>query len=185
MPISLKLPHHLHPSRAGIAPAVMVAALLAGGGCSPSEDGRAVSDDGAAMSSPGTDRGEAAGSLEAELWLDDVRIGHEVGSDGAVPIAQQADEFTPGERVYVSVEVSDAPEYAAVHVVFHDAAGETVAEDEKKVPAAARHLYFDSGDTTEWEPGGYRVVVAVEGEPVAERELTVTEGPLATQAEAR
>lgn len=184
MPQTLQLSLRLHRCRPGLLCAMALVGLLATGGCKPSDDGGAASTgEGAEASPAGTPRGEAAGPLEAQLWIDDVRIGHQVDPDGAIPIAQQGDEFAPGERVYVSMDVSDAPEYSAVHVVFEDAAGETVAEDEKKVPAEARRLYFDSGDTTHWQPGAYRVILAVDGEAVAEQELTLTGRPAAREGE--
>lgn len=124
-------------------------------------------------------QGEAAsetgepGSLEAGSWLDDVSIGDAVDPQGAIPAGSEGNEFAPGDVVYVSMAVGDAPADAAVHVVFYGAGGEKVAEDEKKVPAEARYLYFDSGDTRNWEPGTYRVEVAVDGDVVDAQEITL------------
>lgn len=129
---------------------------------------------GPASEEAGTPTGAAAGEpgpLGAESWLDDVSIGHAVDPQGAIPAESVGSEFAPGEVVYVSMAVGDAPADAAVHVVFYGAGGEKVAEDEKKVPAEARYLYFDSGDTRNWEPGSYRVEVAVDGEVVGEQEV--------------
>lgn len=172
--------------RRPLSPAVLLAlALLAplvtAAGCGTADE---VSDE--AQGEPETEgrsTANGAGAVAAQAWLADIEVGHEVDSEGAIPLAQRADEFAPGERVFVSMEVSDAPELAEVHVMFRDAAGETVAEDAKKVPAEARYLYFDSGDTTHWSPGTYRLIVAVDGEAAAERELAITGNPLDRKGE--
>jgi len=140
-------------------------------------------DDGGALPAPGSDDAERGkdsappGSPQAELWLDDLRLGGQVGPDGAVTPARAADDFAVGETVYVSMAVSEAPADAAVHVVYEDSAGATVAEDAKKVRAGASYLYFDSGDTRSWPAGSYQVVVDVGGEQVAALDFTLTEGP--------
>lgn len=116
---------------------------------------------------------EEAGAAKALLWLDDVATGGEVDPRGAIAEGSAREGFRPGETIYVSMAVADAPTEAAVHVVFYGASGERVAEDEKKVPAAASFLYFDSGDTTNWPAGSYRVEIFVDGEVVEERALTL------------
>ncbi len=101
----------------------------------------------------------AAGAVEAQTWLDDFTIGHQVDTEGAIPLAQQGDDFTPGQTVYVAMEVGDAPAGASVHVRFEEKSGRTVAEDEKKVPVGTKYLYFDSGDTSSWKAGDYRAEI--------------------------
>lgn len=155
--------------------AALCAAALALPACGPAgeEAGGAPAEE--ETGAPGDVSSEAgeAGALEAEAWLDEVSIGRAVDPQGAVPPEGEGTEFAAGEVVYVSMAVGDAPPDAAVHVVFYGADGGKVAEDEKKVPAEASYLYFDSGDTRGWEPGGYRVEVAVDGEVVAERDVTL------------
>lgn len=153
---------------------------MAHAGCGPAGDAGSEADAASEQAAAGGEvEGVAGPEAAAQPWLDGVEVGRKVDSDGAIPAPHRTDELASGEMVYVSLDVSDAPELAAVHVVFQDDAGETVAEDEKKVPADARHLYFDAGDTSGWRPGTYRVVVAVDGEPVAEKEVTVKANPQA------
>lgn len=116
---------------------------------------------------------EEVGAVKALPWLDEVATGGEVDPRGAIAEGSAREGFKPGETIYVSMAVGDAPTEAAVHVVFYGASGGRVAEDEKKVPAAAKFLYFDSGDTTNWPPGSYRVEITVDGEVVEERALTL------------
>ena len=153
-------------SLAGLAGLVVVSALA----CAPAAD-----EEPPAAEQPAAEAETAgeAGALEAERWLDDFSTGGEVDPQGAIPAEAARDRFAPGETVYVSMAVDDAPADAAVHVVFYDAAGQKVAEDEKKVPAEALYLYFDSGDTANWPPGAYRIEIAVDGEVVDEQALTL------------
>jgi hypothetical protein len=145
--------------------------LLGALACSPADE-----KPGAAAGEPAADAepAESPSALEAERWLDDFSIGGEVDPRGAILAEAAREEFEPGETVYVSMAVDDAPAEAAVHVAFYDAGGQKVAEDEKKVPAGALYLYFDSGDTANWAPGEYRVEIAVDGEVVDEWALTLT-----------
>lgn len=156
----------LQPAVAGLAGLALVGALA----CAP-----AVEEEPPPAEQPAAEAetAEGAGALEAERWLDDFSIGGAVDPRGAIPAEAVRDRFAPGETVYVSMAVDDAPADAAVHVVFYDAGGQKVAEDEKKVPAQALYLYFDSGDTANWPPGEYRVEIAVDGEVVDEQALTL------------
>lgn len=156
---------------AGLARLALCFPLLGVLACSPAdEEPEAATREPAADAEPA----ESPGALEAERWLDDLSIGGEVDPRGAIPAEAAREEFAPGETVYVSMAVDDAPADAAVHVAFYDAGGQKVAEDEKKVPAAALYLYFDSGDTANWAPGEYRVEIAVDGEVVDEQALTLS-----------
>lgn len=144
--------------------------------CGPAGEGAGAGDEGPEEAASADEAGVGGGDpggLEAGTWLDDVSTGHAVDPQGAVTAESAGSEFAPGDLIYVSMSVGDAPADAAVHVAFYGPDGEMVAEDEKKVPAEARYLYFDSGDTRHWEPGSYRVELAVAGEVVDEQELTL------------
>lgn len=155
------------PTAALALGAALALALVGAFACRPS--GQAEETEGAAPAAGAeTAQGGSAtvGALSARTWLDDFTIGHQVDTEGAIPLARQGDDFAPGQTVYVAMEVGDAPAGASVHVRFEDAAGRTVAEDEKKVPRGAKYLYFDSGDTSSWKPGDYRAEISVGGQGV-------------------
>lgn len=172
----------LKPGAGPVVARVGLWSLLALGllACGPDGDGSGeagpAAEDAATEAEPTAGPGDPV-ALDAEGWLGDVSTGRAVDPRGAVPADSAGGEFAPGELIYVSMEVGDAPADAAVHVAFYDPAGEKVAEDEKKVPAEARYLYFDSGDTRHWEPGDYRVETSVGGRVVDEQELTLVESP--------
>lgn len=169
--------HELEPaaSEAGrrrSLPILAALALLGAVACVPAED------DEERAAAPGPEAASpaagGAGALEAERWIGGFTVGREVDPQGAIPVESVATEFGPGETIYVSMAVGEAPADAAVHVVFFDPQGSKVAEDEKKVPAQARFLYFDSGDTAHWLAGEYRVELSVDGEVVGEERVTLS-----------
>lgn len=139
--------------------------------CAPSEDDR-TEDAGAAPEGAETpDDASAAG----ETWLGEVRVGGAVDPQGAVPPDQETRRFVPGDSIYASMSIDGAPANAAVHAVFYDGSGDKIAEDEKKVPAEARYLYFDAGDTSNWLPGEYRVEMSIDGRVHSTEEIVVEE----------
>lgn len=144
--------------------------------CAPSDD----ADPGEAEVAATPEAEEPAASAAAEGWLGEVRVGGAVDPQGAVLPDQETKSFSPGDSIYASMAIDGAPAHAAVHAVFYDPAGEKVAEDEKKVPAEARFLYFDAGDTSNWLPGEYRIEMAVDGEVLSRETITLgagSEGP--------
>ncbi len=154
---------------------VAVAAGLACGPAPGASGPEAAQPTAGAASPEGPAGGAQASALAAQTWLDDFTLGHQVDTEGAIPLAKQGDDFKPGQTVYVAMEVGDAPAGAAVQVVFEDASGKTVAEDEKRVPIGAKYLYFDSGDTSSWKNGEYRAVISAAGRRVNDQHFRVSE----------
>lgn len=158
-------------SRAGsMASLTLIALVAATVGCAPAENEQPIQE----SAEPTTSAGE--GPTPSETRLGDVRVGSALDPEGAVPADRATDRFTPGESIYVSMAIDEAPANAAVHAVFYDSTGETMAEDEKKVPAQASYLYFDAGDTSNWLPGRYVVELAVDGEVRTREEITLADG---------
>ncbi len=152
--------------------------LLASVACTPADDADPGDAETAVTESEPRD---SAASPAVEGWLGEVRVGRAVDPQGAVLADQETASFSPGDSIYASIEIDGAPANAAVHAVFYDAAGEKVAEDEKKVPAEARYLYFDAGDTSNWLPGEYRIEMAVDGEVRSRETITVGSEPAAAE----
>lgn len=172
MPPTARLEHPL------LASLLVLPLLLASVACSPSDD----ADPGGAETAVAEPESESsAASPAVEGWLGEVRVGRAVDPQGAVPADQETASFAPGDSIYASMAIDGAPANAAVHAVFYDASGEKVAEDEKKVPAEARYLYFDAGDTANWLPGEYRIEVAVDGEVRSRETITLAAGPAAAE----
>lgn len=154
-----------------LAPILALPLLLMLVACAPSHD------DGAEDADAGPEAAETADAAAAaeEAWLGEVRIGSAVDPQGAVPPDQETRRFAPGDSIYASMSIDGAPANAAVHAVFYDGSGDKIAEDEKKVPAEARYLYFDAGDTSNWLPGEYRVEMSIDGRVHSTEEIVVEE----------
>ena len=104
--------------------------------------------------------------VRAQSYVDDVTIGHEVAADGTVPTGKTGDNFVPGQKVYITMKVKDAPANTAVKVVYNGPPGTTkVGEETKNVPAGATFLTFEK-DTKGWQKGDYSADVFVGDEKV-------------------
>lgn len=160
----------------GVPIAAVVATLSAGAiGCAPAEQERGDREEPPAEAGEETSAGAepAGGSASPGEWVQGFALGSRVDTRGAVPPEARADEFRIGQPFYVSMAVGDAAPAASVHAVFYDGSGRKKAEDAKKVPARAGHLYFDSGDTSDWTPGEGTVAISVDGRPVQEESFTL------------
>jgi hypothetical protein len=158
--------------------------LLLAAGCQPTAD-TAETDEAedayeasstARTEQPGTGRPGDVNPVEAQMWLDDFTIGNNVQTDGSIAMGDQGDDFAPGEKVFVSMEVGDAPAGATVRVDFlrEDDEDRPVATTESVVPADAHYLSFEA-DTTGWMLGDYRAEVWVGDERVNEQHFQVVE----------
>lgn len=111
--------------------------------------------------------------LNAQTWIDDVTIGHELSTDGSVLIGEGGDDFAPGETVYVAMEVGDAPEGAAVMVMWYGPAETAIGDGEEKFVAPDQKYLNFSADTTGWQVGDYRAEVWVGDEKVNEQHFQI------------
>jgi hypothetical protein len=92
--------------------------------------------------------------VQAQSFIDDVTIGHEIGADGSIPTGQTGDNFVPGQKVHITMKINNAPAGTAVKVVYMGPGDTKVGEENKPVPAGATYLAFEK-DTTGWAKGDY------------------------------
>ena len=108
-------------------------------------------------------------------FIDDVRVGFEVDSDGKVPDGLESDSFAAADSIHLSVDVSDAPTGSRVQVVVYpDGSNEAVWIDEDEVPANAAHLSFVFEAST-LTGGSYRTSVTIDDEVVVEKRFEIVE----------
>lgn len=150
---------------AWIAPLVLATALFA---CKQSEEAATGSEPTATAASTseiaGTTSPNDLNPVQAQSFIDDVTIGHEIGSDGAIPAGKTGDDFAPGESVNIAMKVNNAPANSAVKVVY-STGGNKVGEETKSVPAGATYLGFTKA-TTGWAKGDYDADVYIGDEKV-------------------
>jgi hypothetical protein len=111
--------------------------------------------------------------VKAQMFIDDVTIGHEVAADGTIPAGKTGDDFAPGETVNIAMKVNDAPAGSAVKVVFFGP-GEKNLGDETKQTTGAKFLTFQKS-TKGWAKGDYRAEVWIGDEKVNTQQFQVVD----------
>lgn len=104
-------------------------------------------------------------SVPAKPSIDHVVIGHEVAAYGEIPPGQTGTNFTPGQIVYLALQLKDTPADTAVKVVFYGPGDKKVAEETKKVASGETFMTFDKA-TKGWPKGDYRAEVSMGDEKV-------------------
>ena len=109
---------------------------------------------------PGTDAPGDISPATARLRISDLKVGPQLGSDGAV--VENVDEVLPGESVHASISVGEVAAGSAVKAVWIGPDDQRLGESVKDVAQGLTYLTFDAPDTTAWTPGDYKVESAME-----------------------
>jgi hypothetical protein len=109
----------------------------------------------------------------AQAMVDDVNIGVALASNGRVPADSTPDNFLPGEDIYLTMDVSDAPPGTAIKVVWIGPGDKQIARQEQSVAAGVPTLKFVKQDTRGWKPGDYRAEVWVGDEKVNDEHFDI------------
>lgn len=153
-----------------VFPALALGVILAGA-CREEEAPPATS----TTEMAGTTNPTDVSPISAQMWLDDVTIGHTVGADGAIPTGQTGDDFAPGKPVNIAIETGDAPAGAAVRVIWYGAGDRIIAEEQKDVAAGQKYLTFTATDTKSWPKGDYRAEIWVGDEKVNTQQFQIVD----------
>ena len=121
---------------------------------------------------PGTASPNDLNPVRAQMFVDDFTIGHEVGADGMIPTGKTGDDFAPGQMVYLTMKVKDAPATTAVKAVFYGPGEKVVGEETKKVAGGEKFMTFTKG-TKGWPKGDYRVDTFVGDEKVNSQQFQI------------
>lgn len=124
---------------------------------------------------PGVDNPADVSPVNAQTWLDDFTIGSELASEGQLVAGRTGDDFAPGQPVHIAMEVGDAPEGAAVKVVWYGPNETKVGEETKPVAAGQKYLNFSAQDTASWQKGDYRAEVWVGDEKVNQQQFQIVD----------
>jgi len=124
---------------------------------------------------PGTNNPNDLSPAKAQTYVDDVTMGHRIGSDGTIAAKDQGDDFAPGDPIFITMKVADAPAGSQVKVAWYGP-GETKIKDEQKtVNAGDKYLTFEAANTGSWQKGDYRAEVWIGDEKVNTQELKITD----------
>ncbi len=113
--------------------------------------------------------------ITAQTWIDDVTIGSELAPDGSMVAGKTGDDFAPGQPVYLTMEVGDAPPASSVKVVWYGPNETKVGEETKPVVAGQKYLSFTAADTASWALGDYRAEVWIGDEKVNTQQFQIVE----------
>jgi Tfp pilus assembly protein PilZ len=166
-------------------------------------EGAETQNDSAADVVTGTSEQEVAGvdansatdvsPVTAEMAIDDVTVGGGLAQDGTIATEQRQDDFTPGQDVFVAMNVGDVPAGSVVKVAWYadagsqtsdtaaagdattDKGGTKVGEETKTVTAGQPILNFKAPSTGSWKKGDYRVEVWYGDEKVAEEQFQIVD----------
>lgn len=117
--------------------------------------------------------------INAQTWIDDVTLGHEVGADGSIVTGKSGDDFAPGQPVHLSMDVDDAPENTAVKVVWYGPGETKIGEDTKNVAPNQKYMTFAAQNTASWQKGDYRAEVWVGDEKVNTQQFQIVDAAAA------
>jgi tetratricopeptide (TPR) repeat protein len=112
--------------------------------------------------------------VNAQAWLDDFTIGSELGGDGTIVTGKTGDDFVPGQPIYISMEVGDAPPNSTVKVVWYGPGGTKIGEENQAVVAGRKYLAFNITDTARWVEGYYRLETWIGDEKVNTQQFNIT-----------
>ena len=124
---------------------------------------------------PGVSSPADVAPTTAQSWIDDVTIGSELAPDGSMVTGKTGDDFAPGQTVYLTMEVGDAPPNSAVKVVWYGPNETKIGEENKPVVAGQKYLSFTSSDTKAWAKGDYRAEVWIGDEKVNTQQFQIVD----------
>ena len=113
--------------------------------------------------------------VEAQMMIDDVTIGKQLGADGTIPAEAQGDDFAPGDDVYLAFDVGDAPAGSEVKVIWYGPGETRIGEESKAVAAGTSTMSFQAADTASWQKGDYRAEIWVGDEKVNQQTFNVVD----------
>lgn len=122
---------------------------------------------------PGVSKSGDVSPPAAQAMIDDVNIGVAVANDGRVPAGTSPDDFLPGEDIYLTMDVSDAPAGTAIRVVWIGPNDQQIVTEARTVAAGVSTLKFVKQDTQGWKPGDYRAEVWVGDEKVNDERFDI------------
>jgi hypothetical protein len=123
----------------------------------------------------GVDQPNDLNPVEAQTMVDDVTIGKKVGTDGMIAAEDQGDDFAPGDPVYITMKVGDAPAGSEVKLAWFGPGETKIADDSKTVTQGQQYLTFEATDTASWQKGDYRAEIWIGDEKVNQQQFQIVD----------
>lgn len=106
-----------------------------------------------------------------QVVLRSVTFGKSINPDGSVAAA--LDTFTPGEPLFVSLDVQPISPGTEVRLAWRGPAGQDNGDEQMVVPAGAHIVNFKARDTAAWTAGEHRLEVALGGASVGSKPFRI------------
>ena len=119
--------------------------------------------------------------LVAQAMVDDVTLGTAVTVDGHIPARSRTDVFVPGEVIFLTMDVSDAPPGTAVKVVWYGPHEQRIGEQRQTVASGMSMLKFVKDGTRTWKTGDYRAEIWVGDEKVNDERFNIESARIASR----
>lgn len=113
--------------------------------------------------------------VEAQTMVDDVTIGKKVGGDGMIAAEDQGDDMAPGDPVYITMKVGDAPAGSEVKVAWYGPGETKIKDDAKTVTQGESYMTFEATDTASWQKGDYRAEIWIGDEKVNQQDFQIVD----------
>lgn len=115
-------------------------------------------------------------------WVADFAIGSDVAPNGTVNAPKTS--FAPGEAIFFSAAVKDAPPASAVQLVWMGPNATKLGQEMKGIAEGQAVVYFQSPDTSAWAPGQYEAQLWVVDEKVNAQRFEIAGPDAATDTTA-
>lgn len=96
----------------------------------------------------------SSSSSNKDIYVDKYRIGRTQNSDGIT--GTETDTYQPGDTVYQSFELRNAPEGSKVRITFTSLADGSKVGELEQATGKNGLVSFAMKDTKNWKPGTYR-----------------------------
>jgi hypothetical protein len=104
-------------------------------------------------------------------WVSDFRLGAALNESGR--LTELKNEFAPGEPIYLSMQVNDAPRGAVVGIYWYGPDNLTLGYETQTVSAGQTRLRFLRSDSRTWPDGAFRAEVWIADDKIQVKHFDV------------
>jgi hypothetical protein len=104
-------------------------------------------------------------------WLANFELGTAPDEHGV--LTRLTNEFSPGEPIYLSMKVNEAPRGTVVTTYWYGPSNVTLGHETKNLSPDEERLRFVQDNTLDWQPGAYRAEIWIGNIKLKERHFKI------------